>query len=150
MSGGAYDYKYYRLDELADDIERDFLNDGKYDVEPYPWDESDDGKRDRISDANEEQRPIILKEIKNLIQDLRDCSKRAKEIEWYMSGDTGAESYLERLDKLGLLPRETYSEDEIRHIAVNYAITCQKGYNGSFESWIRDLSPNWRENVNKK
>lgn len=58
MSGGAYDYKYYRLDELADDIERDFLNDGKYDDEPYPWDESDDGKRDRISDANEEQRPI--------------------------------------------------------------------------------------------
>lgn len=150
MSGGHYDYKYYQLDMLADDIEKDFLNDGKYESELYSWDESDDGKRDRISDATEEQRPIILREINKLIQDLRECSKRAKELEWYMSGDTGADSYLKRLDNLGLLPKEIYNDDEMRHLAVNYAITCQKGYSGSFESWMRDLSPKWREIANKK
>ncbi len=150
MSGGHYDYKYYQLDMLADDIEKDFLNDGKYESELYSWDESDDGKRDRISDATEEQRPIILREINKLIQDLRECSRRAKELEWYMSGDTGADSYLKRLDNLGLLPKEIYNDDEMRHLAVNYAITCQKGYSGSFESWMRDLSPKWREIANKK
>jgi hypothetical protein len=149
MSGGAYSYKYYRLDELADDIERDFLNDGKYESEPYSWDESDDGSRDRIADATEEQRPIILKEVKSLIQDLRDCSKRAKEIEWYMSGDTGADSYLRRLENLGLLGKETYSKDELRHLAVNYAINCEKGFQGSFDSWLENINPNWREYVQK-
>lgn len=150
MSGGAYEYKYYRLDELADDIERDFLNGGKYEDEPYPWDESDDGKRDRISDATEEQRPIILQEVNKLIKDLRDCSKRAKELEWYMSGDTGADSYLSRLSELELLPKETYNENELRHLTGNYAINCLKGYNGSFDDWFKDISPMWREIANRE
>ena len=150
MSGGAYDYRYYQLDMLADDIERDFLNDGKFESEPYSWDENDDGKRDRLYDATDEQRPIILREINSLVKDLRDCSKRAKEIEWYMSGDTGADSYLERLENHGLLPGETYNADEMRHLAINFAITCQKGYSGSFESWLKDLGPKWREIANSK
>lgn len=149
MSGGHYSYKYYRLDELADDIERDFLNDGKYETEPYSWDESDDGSRDRIGDATEEQRPIILKEVKNLIQDLRDCSKRAKEIEWYMSGDTGADTYLKRLESLGLLNKESYTKDELRHLAVNYSISCEKGFQGSFDAWMSQISPDWRDSVAK-
>lgn len=149
MSGGHYSYKYYRLDELADDIERDFVEDGKYREEPYSWDENDDGKRDRISDATEEQRPIIIKEVNSLIQDLRDCSKRAKEIEWYMSGDTGANSYLERLEKLGLIGKEIYTRDELRHLAVNYAISCEKGFQGSFDAWLGDISSDWREYVHK-
>jgi len=149
MSGGAYDYKYYRLDELADDIERDFLEDGKYKSE-YSYDEDDDGIRDRIGDATEEQRPIILREIRSLIQDLRDCSRRAKEIEWYMSGDTGADSYLKRLENLGLLGRETYTNHELRHLAVNYAIICEKGFTGSFDEWFKNISPDWRECIYKK
>ena len=107
MSGGAYEYKYFRLEELADDIERDFVNGGDYETED--WSNQDKfGKtpmkiENRISDATEEQRPIILAEIKSLIEDLRKCSKRAKELEWYMSGDTGATSYLKRLKEEGLI-----------------------------------------------
>lgn len=150
MSGGAYNHLYHRLDELADEIECDFIEDGKYKVDVSErWSLEDDGVRDRIGDATEEQRPIILKEIKSLIQDLRDCSKRAKEIEWYMSGDTGADSYLERLKNLGLIGRETYSMDELRHLAVNYAISCEKGFQGSFDAWLSDISPSWREYVSK-
>ena len=106
MSGGHYEYKYYRLEELADDIERDFLKDGKHQTED--WSESDGGwghkrkmvEADRLDDATPEQKKIILKEIRSLIKDLRKDSKRAKEIEWYMSGDTGADSYLERLKEI--------------------------------------------------
>lgn len=103
MSGGHYDYKYHRVEELADDIERDFLNGGKY--QDTDWDSNEvnpfgeRGKKeyDRIGDATPEQREIILAEITKLIEDLKQCSFRAKELEWYMSGDTGADSYLERL-----------------------------------------------------
>jgi len=107
MSGGHYNYFYSKLEQLADDIERDFVNGGDYETED--WSNKDrfgnipTKVENRIGDATEEQRPIILAEIKSLIEDLRKCSKRAKELEWYMSGDTGATSYLERLKKEGLI-----------------------------------------------
>ena len=99
MSGGKLDYAYHRLNDLADDIERHFVNDGKY-KDDYLNDPEDDGWRDRIGDATPEQRVIILAEVRQLILDLRRDSKRAKEIEWYLGGDTGANSYLERLSKI--------------------------------------------------
>jgi hypothetical protein len=67
-----------------------------------------------------------------------------------MGGDTGADSYLSRLNELGLLPKETYNKNELRHITVNYAISCLKGYNGSFEDWLKGISQNWREIANRK
>lgn len=105
MSGGHYDYKYYRLEELADDIEREFINDGKYMEEDYSfntkWSETrPEIEKDRLGEATPEQKVIILKEVRNLISQLRDCAKRSKELEWFMSGDTRPTSYLERLEKL--------------------------------------------------
>lgn len=105
MSGGHYNYLYHRLDELADYIEQDFLNDGKYVDEDWSaelafYNEKPTKEYDRIGDAKPEERPIILKEIKSLINDLKNCALRSKELEWYMSGDTGATSYLERLKNI--------------------------------------------------
>jgi len=102
MSGGHYDHSYFQVSSLADDIESEFIRDGKYMAEdwniPYsPYTERPLIEKDRIGDASKEQRPIILAEIKSLIKDLKDCANRAKELEWYMSGDTGASEYLERL-----------------------------------------------------
>lgn len=110
MSGGHYEYLYFKLTELADYIENDFVNDGKF--MDKDWSISGEelltkfgGKPpnkefDRLEDATEEERKIILKEIKSLIINLKKCSKRAKELEWYMSGDTGAQTYLERLKNI--------------------------------------------------
>ena len=103
MSGGHYDYSYSHIDMLADNIEADFLYGGKYLTEDWsvPYNQAQDRpmiEEDRLNDATEEQKPIILKEIKNLVKDLKDCAKRAKELEWYMSGDTGADNYIERLN----------------------------------------------------
>jgi len=103
MSGGHYDYKYFKVEELAEDIEREFLNDGKYVDDDY--ENSSDflsySKKqkefDRLDDATAEQRIEILSEIKQLIIDLQNCSFRAKILEYYMSGDCGAESYLKQL-----------------------------------------------------
>lgn len=95
MSGGHYDYQYNRLNYLADDIERDFLNDGVVNS-----DFGEDRKYDMLSDATDEQRVIILKEVKKLIKDLRKCADRAKALEWLTSGDFGSESYLKAIKKI--------------------------------------------------
>lgn len=98
MSGGHYKYLYYQLNDLADRIDGDFLNDGKY--RDTDWNSPNTEKDyDRIGDATPEERIKILAEVKQLIADLRSCSFRAKELEWYMSGDTGATTYLDRLNK---------------------------------------------------
>lgn len=102
MSGGHFDYQYTRIDSLADDIEREYLRDFKYKYTDWstpapPFGERPDTEYDRMSDATPEQREIILAEVKSLLKDLRYNAKRAKELEWYLSGDTGATSYLERL-----------------------------------------------------
>ncbi|MDD5649272.1 MAG: hypothetical protein PHF86_02460 [Candidatus Nanoarchaeia archaeon] len=103
MSGGHYDYQYSQIDQLTDYIESDFINDGIYESEDWSFSGFGDKpkiKMDRLSDADPDQKEIILKEIKTLISDLKYCAKRAKELEWYMSGDTGAKTYLERLNKI--------------------------------------------------
>ena len=44
----------------------------------------------------------------------------------------------------------TYNDDEMRHIAVNYAIHCLKGYEGSFNDWFNRISKDWRKIANRK
>ena len=116
MSGGSFDYGYFKVQMLADEIENMFVNDGKYEGEDYSISQEDlyDYKKsyrgtrplttyDRIGDATPEEREIILDEVHKLIKDLNNCAFRAKELEWYMSGDTGATSYLKRLKDKGLI-----------------------------------------------
>lgn len=93
MSGGHYNYGYFHIQELADEIEKSFINDGK----KKGW---NDEEYDYLNDADEHQRGYILQEAKDLIKDLRNVATRAKELEWFMSGDTGVKSYLARLTKI--------------------------------------------------
>ena len=100
MSGGHYEYKYHTIDDLAEEIDREFENDGKYMRED--WSVECFGRKplieaDHLDGATQEQKEEILTEIKSLVSILKDTAFRAKELEWFMSGDTGFESYLKRL-----------------------------------------------------
>jgi hypothetical protein len=100
MSGGHYDYKYRQIDYLAEEIDREFENDGKYMGED--WSVERYGTRpmkeyDYFDGATPEQKEEILREIKSLTETLKNVAFRVKELEWFMSGDTGFESYLKRL-----------------------------------------------------
>ena len=83
MSGGSFDYAYSRVnvfaDELANKLDRnDVEEDGwKYGFEP----------------ATVEK----LREIEALA---RKTSEMMKEAEWLYSGDTGDESFMERVRKI--------------------------------------------------
>ena len=45
---------------------------------------------------------------------------------------------------------EVFNSNELRHLAVNYAITCMKGYKGSFEKWYIGLDISWRTIANRQ
>jgi len=51
---------------------------------------------------------------------------------------------------LGVVSKRTYNDNEMRHIAVNYAIHCLKGYEGSFTDWFNRISKDWRKIANRK
>lgn len=41
-----------------------------------------------------------------------------------------------------------YNLKELRHIAINYAISCEKGYKGSFDDWFKGIFDEWRNIAN--
>lgn len=102
MSGGHYGYQYHWLLSLADEIEDDFKEGGKYLDDDWVLGHDIYGKYhqkeyDFLDDTTPEQRVIILEEIQNLIKDLRSVAHRSKCLEWFQSGDTSADSYLKEL-----------------------------------------------------
>jgi hypothetical protein len=97
MSGGHYDYQYNRLNDLADEIEHDFINDG------VQYKNDGDHEYDMLSDATKEESKVILAEVRSLILDLRNCAIRARAIEWLTSADYGSTSYIEHLREKGCL-----------------------------------------------
>ena len=46
--------------------------------------------------------------------------------------------------------KKFYNLKELRHLSVNFAITCLNGYNGSFDEWFNKTSPDWRKIANRK
>jgi len=108
MSGGHYDYAYFKIEELANAIQSDFLNDDKNTDEELSaqndnfnyWLKQPPKEYDVLGNATPEQKEIILKEIKSLIADLNRCAIRSKKLEWFMSGDTGVNSYITNLSEL--------------------------------------------------
>jgi len=46
--------------------------------------------------------------------------------------------------------KRKFNLNELRHIAVNFAITCEKGYRGDFDSWLNGISGEWRKIANRK
>ena len=104
MSGGHFNYQYSNIERLADDIESEFINDGKYLDDDYSantgWSHERPKKEfNRLSMATEEQRLVILEEIKKLTIDLRNDALRSKELEWLLSGDSNPTDYIKRLKK---------------------------------------------------
>lgn len=43
-----------------------------------------------------------------------------------------------------------YNKKEMAHIAGNYAMSCLKGYDGSFDNWFNGLSTRWKKIANGK
>jgi len=51
--------------------------------------------------------------------------------------------------KIGKDENDDFNIFELNHLATNFAITCEKGFTGSFVGWLKGLSKDWREIANR-
>ena len=90
MSGGSLRYQHHNLTLLAEDIERKVL----------PGDDEDYVGDNWLFDATSTEKVRIMGEWQSLVAELKKNAKRAKALEWFLSGDTGIRSYLSDLDRI--------------------------------------------------
>lgn len=76
MSGGSFDYVYYRVSEFADQLD------------------------EKLSEKDDSMTDEVRKEMVAISNKAHLLWKEMKEVEWYYSGDTGNESFLERLKSI--------------------------------------------------
>lgn len=88
MSGGHYDYQYSKINNLADEIESEFID--------YEQTVKKNDGYDIFEGVTDKQKNDALLKIYKLIYDLRNCANRARNLEWFMSNDSSIESFLDR------------------------------------------------------
>ena len=99
MSGGHFDYKQYQIDWIIEGIEEHLESMGK-----ERGDVNDPYRKEFYSEYPEERTyPIESEEVqermRHAIRALKIAKVYAQRVDWYLSGDDGEESFLERLDR---------------------------------------------------
>ncbi len=155
MSGGKWEYIQYRFIDTIEDIKREIDKSGQPLTEQElkdHWNGPEWFEKYPEDKFHYKYPDEVIFEFNNAVDIISKAQVYMQRIDWLLSGDDGDDSFLKRLkeDLNKIDSKETYNGDEMRHLAINYAITCQKGYSGSFESWLKDLGPKWREIANSK
>ena len=103
MSGGTFDYNQRRIRDIADDIEQEIAKSGKPKTprelkDEDGWRDNDEWYKKYPEDLNHHKlRDEILEEFKNAYEMLRKAEIYAQRVDWYLAGDDGEDSFLERL-----------------------------------------------------
>lgn len=92
MSGGHFDYDQYRIQNIANSVDRLIKQNGKEIEYPkgYIMSEYD-------STHYYEYPPKVIEKFKEGLEILRKAEIYAQRIDWLVSGDDGEESFLSRL-----------------------------------------------------
>jgi len=99
MSGGAFEYKQNQIDWIIDGIEDHLESMGKEkgDVnDPYRKEFYSKYPEARIHRVESEE---VQERMRQAIRALKIAKVYAQRVDWYLSGDDGEKSFLERLDK---------------------------------------------------
>ena len=99
MSGGAFDYRQNQIDWIIEGIEDHLESMGKEkgDVnDPYMRDFYSKYPEERTYHVESEE---VQERMRHAIEALKIAKVYAQRVDWYLSGDDGEESFLERLDK---------------------------------------------------
>jgi hypothetical protein len=110
LSGGAFDYKQWHIEQIADDIEKLIKNNGREKTREELKDEfwrGDDWYEKYPEDLYHYKYPDeVIEKFKEGLKVLRLAAVYAQRIDWLVSGDDGEESFLERLkEELGELEK---------------------------------------------
>lgn len=100
MSGGAFDYQQYHIEEIADDIEQEIIEAGR-EIPKEVW-EKNHWYGGTIDDANRtyptyERKTMDI--MKRAVYVLRMAYIYAKRVDWMLSGDDSEESLAKRLEE---------------------------------------------------
>ena len=88
MSGGYFDYNQYRINDIADSIERELNRQGK----EKPKDEL------YFDDEYYYTYPEIVQEkMREAVKQLKIAALYAQRVDWLLSGDDDEESFIKRL-----------------------------------------------------
>jgi hypothetical protein len=84
MSGGSFDYAYARMHDFADDLRCKLAQQGQVvdGWEVGTWE------------------PAIAAKLAEIAALVDHAAKLAKEVEWLYSGDTGEDTFMERVQKI--------------------------------------------------
>jgi hypothetical protein len=99
MSGGHYEYTWFKIETLADEIRND-LDKAK---EAEEFEKGDTGFSYSLNGYLIEAigpDSLARPKVERIMKDLYRLAKEAKEVEWLLSGDTGVESFLERCNEI--------------------------------------------------
>ena len=100
MSGGAFEYQQYHIEEIADDIEQEIIEAGREIPKEIwaknHWYESSFDDSDRTYPTYEKQTIDIMKRA---VYVLRMAYIYAKRVDWMLSGDDGEDTLVERLQE---------------------------------------------------
>ena len=111
MSGGAFEYKQYHIEQLIEDME---LLLKRVDKEPSDSFECDSLKR-YVNDSE-----LFKNKIKENIKYLKRAYIFTQRIDWFISGDDGEENFYERLKEE--IEKLEYEEiTETNNLLVNLA-----------------------------
>jgi hypothetical protein len=111
MSGGTFDYNQRRIRDIADRVEHEIAISGKpkteRELKAESW-RNDDWYEKYPEDLNHYALPDkIMDEFKKGYEILRKAEIYAQRMDWYLAGDDGEDSFLERLeDELDILSFE--------------------------------------------
>jgi len=99
MSGGHYEYTWFKIETLADEIRNDL--DKASDQEEFEtgvsgYNYSINGHLIEAIGPDSLARP----KVERIMKDLYRLAKEAKEVEWLLSGDTGVDTFLERYNEI--------------------------------------------------
>ena len=110
MSGGAFDYKQWHIEQIADDVEKLIEKNGREktreELKEEGW-RNDDWYEKYPEDLSHYKYPDeVIEKFKEGMKVLKIAAVYAQRIDWLLSGDDGEESFLKRLkEELGQLEK---------------------------------------------
>ncbi|MBN2776827.1 MAG: hypothetical protein JXR36_04250 [Bacteroidales bacterium] len=97
MSGGYFNYNQYLIDDIADSIERKLNRQGQEKTKDELY-----GDKEYFEKYPDEKfyytyPEVVQEKMREAVRQLKIAAVYAQRVDWFLSGDDGEESFIERL-----------------------------------------------------
>lgn len=99
MSGGHFDYNQYRINDIADSIERTLNKQGKEIPKEELYSSEEFYEKYPEKKYYETYSEIVQEKMREAVKQLKIAAVYAHRIDWFLCGDDGEESFIRRLEE---------------------------------------------------